>query len=66
MWGFNGRSEIFPSAVCQTPSPPQTLNRALRNGVNLLVSRDGETFGFASLMPDIAKALASLKRKKKK
>lgn len=38
------------------------LYRALRSGVNLLVSRDGETFGFTSLEPDTVKAPASLKK----
>lgn len=37
--------------------------KSLRSGVNLLISRDGETFGFTSLVPDTVKALASFKNK---
>lgn len=40
---------------------PKTLNRDFRSDLNLLVSRDGETFGFVSLVSDTEKALASLK-----
>jgi len=43
----------------------KSLNTALRSGVNLLVSRDGETFGFTSLVSGTVKALASFEKKKK-
>lgn len=61
--GINGTSETFLSAVHQ--KKPKTLNRDFSSGLNLLVSRDGDTFGFASLVSDTAKALASLKKKYK-
>lgn len=37
----------------------KSLNRALKSGANLSVSRGGETFGFMSLVPDTVKVLAS-------
>lgn len=60
MWRSNGRSEIFPGAVCQKKkNNKKSLNTALKSGANLSVSRGGETFGFMSLVPDTVKVLAS-------